>query len=258
MIDAHAHLDKYGDALPQALEEIRTRGIRTLAVSMDVESFRATQGIAEAEPLVLPSFGIHPWEAPRFASDLSALDAPAQEARLLGEVGLDRYFVTDPTAYPAQEKVFEYFLDAAERSGHLINVHTKGAESRVVQMLGSFHLPAIIVHWYSGPLELVDAYLALGAYFTVGVELMRSDTVRSLLAELPDDRILTETDNPGGWEWMTGDTGFPRLIEDVEKEGARIRGVSRVAFAQAVQDNFERVLAAGGIGRSRPGPGSPT
>jgi TatD DNase family protein len=249
MIDAHAHLDKYGDALPRALGEIRTRGIRTIAVSMDVESFRTTQGIAEAEPLVLPSFGVHPWDAPRFASDLSALDAPLQEARLLGEVGLDRYFVTDPTAYPAQEKVFEYFLDAAEGSGRLINVHTTGAESRVLQMLRGFDLPSVVVHWYSGPLDLVDAYLALGVYFTVGVELMRSDTIRSLLAKLPADRILTETDNPGGWEWMTGETGFPRLIEDVEREAARIRGVSRVAFGELVQENFERVLAAGGIGR---------
>lgn len=57
MVDAHVHLDKYGGVLPKALEQIRTLSIHTLAVSMDVESFRKTQQLVEVEPLIPPSFG---------------------------------------------------------------------------------------------------------------------------------------------------------------------------------------------------------
>src|SRR6056300_324771 len=61
--DAHVHLDKYGDKLPTALEQIRSLSIHTLAVSMDIPSFQETRRISEAEPLVVPAFGVHPWEA---------------------------------------------------------------------------------------------------------------------------------------------------------------------------------------------------
>lgn len=88
MIDAHAHMDKYGEALPLALSQIRQASIVTVAVSMDVDSFRETRRIAESEPLLLPSFGIHPWEAPRYEAGLRELDPFLGESPLIGEIGL--------------------------------------------------------------------------------------------------------------------------------------------------------------------------
>jgi TatD DNase family protein len=247
MIDAHVHLDRYGEDLPRALEEIRALSIRTLAVSMDIKSFQETQRIAEAEPLILPAFGVHPWKASRFASDLSVLEAPLEEATIYGEIGLDFHFVRDKTLFDAQRSVFEFFLDAAERTGRLINVHTKGAEAVVIDALKRRTLPAVIVHWYSGPLELVDEFLDLGAYFTVGVEVTRSPLIQSLAATLPLNRLLTETDNPGGWDWMAREVGFPELMEKVEGAVAETRGVPRDELSAQVDSNFQRVLRAGGI-----------
>ena len=247
MVDAHAHLDRYGDDLPRALDQIRAMGIRTIGVSMDVDSFRRTRRIAEDEPLVLASFGVHPWEAPRYASDLSVLAAPLEEASLLGEIGLDRRFVTEEDRYPLQEKVFEHFLDAAEASGRPVNLHTAGAEPEVLSALERRALPAVIVHWYSGPPELVDRFLDRGAYFTVGVEVLRSERIARLGARLPEDRILTETDNPGGWSWMTGEAGFPELLARVEERVAKVRGVPRNRLSARVEENFRDLLRAGGV-----------
>jgi TatD DNase family protein len=248
MIDAHVHLDKYGEQLPKALRQIRAKSIFTLAVSMDVDSFNETRRIAEADPLILPAFGVHPWEAHRFASDLSVLEATLEEASVYGEIGLDFHFVRDESFFAAQRTVFEFFLDAAEQNGRLINVHTKGAESAVLETLTTRTLPAVIVHWYSGPLDLVDEYLGLGAYFTVGVEVLRSELIQSLAARLPFDRILTETDNPGAWDWMEGEVGFPELIEQVEEAVAEARGMSRGELSAQVERNFQGVLQAGGVG----------
>jgi len=247
MIDAHVHLDKYGESLPRALEQIRASSIRTLAVSMDVFSFRETQRIAEHEPLVIPAFGVHPWEAYRFADDLSVLEAPLDEASIIGEIGLDYHFVRDEARFAAQRTIFEFFLNAAARTGKLINVHTKGAESAVLESLQRRELPAVIVHWYAGPLELVEAFLELGAYFTVGVEVTCSDEIKALAGRIPPDRILTETDNPGAWDWVAGEIGFPDLIEKVEETVAEIRGISRGEFTSQVEENFLAVLGAGGI-----------
>lgn len=246
MVDAHTHIDAYGDDLPKALDQIRKLSIRSLAVSMDIPSFRETQRIAESEPLILPSFGIHPWKAPEYVDQLDELAKPLKEALAIGEIGLCHRFVEDENKYPAQRTVFNYFLDAAEGSGKLINLHTSGAEAEIVECLKERSLPAIIVHWYSGPMRYVQDYLELGAYFTIGVEVLQSEYIQTLAKELPEDRILTETDNPGGWEWLHDETGFPSLIESVESEVAEIRGVSREAFSEAVDSNFNSVLQAGG------------
>lgn len=247
MIDAHAHLDRYGEALPRALEQIREYSILTVAVSMDIESFRATQEISRLEPLVLPSFGVHPWEAPRFARDLPRLETLIEDAPLVGEIGLDHFFVKDPGAYPAQAVVFAHFLDLAEEHGKIVNIHTKGAETEVMRHLEGRSLPGIIIHWYSGPFDLVDELLDLGAFFTFGVEVLRSEHIRSLARMIPLERILTETDNPGGWEWMQGEPGFPELLNRVEVSVAGLRGMDRRLLSRQVTENMVGLLSLGGL-----------
>lgn len=250
MIDAHAHMDKYGSTLPRALAQIREQSILTVAVSMDLDSFRETLRISETEPLLLPSFGIHPWEAPRFSQDLARLDAFLELSPLLGEIGLDHFFVRDAEQYPAQDAVFTYFLDAAEKQGKIVNIHSKGAEKAVLGRLEARSLPGIILHWYSGPLEEVEGFLNLGAYFTVGVEVLRSSHIRELARAIPLERILTETDNPGGWEWMEGEKGYPELLNQVERTVAEIRGIDRDRLSAQVAKNMAGLLSRGGVAPS--------
>lgn len=247
MIDSHVHIDQYGNDLPKALQQIRNLSIRTLAVSMDIPSYRKTRQIAEKVPLILPSFGIHPWKASEYADRLEELDEPLESAPAIGEIGLDQRFVENETKYPAQETVFRYQLDAAEQSGKLINLHTSGAEALTLEHMQTRSLPAIIIHWYNGPMELVENFLDLGAYFTIGVEVFQSERIRSIAAMLPEDRILTETDNPNGWEWLHGEPGFPNLIENVESEIAEIRNLSRPEFSKLISSNFDKLLFAGGL-----------
>lgn len=247
MIDAHLHIDQYGNDLPIALEQIRTHSICSLAVSMDIPSYNETVKIAKSEPLILPSFGIHPWNAPEYMTRLDEIDEHMKSAPAIGEIGLDHRFVENETKYPAQEEVFRYQLDTAEDLGKLVNLHTSGAEELILEHLKTSSPPAIIIHWYNGPIELVNDFLDLGAYFTIGVEVFQSQKIRSLASMLPEDRILTETDNPNGWEWLNGEPGFPNLVKNVESEIAEIRNLSRPNFSEIVSSNFYALLFAGNL-----------
>lgn len=242
-LDAHAHLDRYGPGLEEALHEIRALDILTVSVSMDVPSWHETVSIAAAEPLVVPAFGIHPWNAHEYAHDLAALDPFIAEAPILGEVGLDHHFVKDAARYPAQRAVFEYFMDAACRTGKPLNIHTKGAESDVAELIERYAPPRILVHWYSGPMTPMKTMIEAGAYFTVGVEVLRSSrTIERIAKRIPDERLLTETDNPGGWEWLEGIPGQPALVRDVVRKLAELRGVSEDAMRERVFENARVLL----------------
>ncbi len=52
-------------------------------------------------------------------------------------------------------------------------------------------------------------------FLTVGPEVLHPEYARVIAREIPDDLLLTETDNPGGLEWLIGTPGLPAVIEDV-------------------------------------------
>jgi TatD DNase family protein len=131
LIDAHCHLDRYEENLGRALEQIKQHRIFTISNSMDLPSYKQNVSIAAASDLILPVFGIHPWNASEYVGRLEDLDWAISESPMIGEIGLDYYFVKETSLYDDQRSVFEYFLQAASKQQKIVIVHTKGAESEV-------------------------------------------------------------------------------------------------------------------------------
>lgn len=80
----------------------------------------------------------------------------------------------------------------------------------------------------------------LGCYFSVNAEMTRSDRGRSLVSDLPIDRILTETDGP-----FTQVEDRPSEPADVKTAVAAIADVRRVsvdAVSTAVRSNLRSLL----------------
>ena len=242
LVDAHVHIDKYGPDLDEALQEIRTRRIFTIAVAMDVPSYKRSLEISDGRDLVLPTFGIHPRRAPEYVDRLSELAPLIEQSPAIGEIGLDFHWVKDSSQYPAQVKVLEYFFAAAREQKKMVNLHTKGAEKKILDLLERYNIERAIVHWYSGPLDILRRLIEFGAYFTVGVEVSYSETIQAIAREVPDHLLLTETDNPGGLKWLKEIVGMPRHVEDVIKVTARLRSSAPESVARIIQRNFLRMI----------------
>jgi TatD DNase family protein len=242
LIDAHSHLDLYEDDREPALQEIRQHSIFTVSNSLGVESYQHNLEIAQECDRVLPIFGVHPWFAPQYAGRLEDLGAAIEQSPMLGEIGLDYYFVEDTAQYPAQRKVFEFFLRAAAEQGKIVNLHTKGAEQEVLDLLDGHGVERAVVHWYSGPLDVLEQWIARGVYFTVGIEVRYSPHIQAIARRVPTEQLLTETDNPGGPKSLLGEPGMPSLIQDVVQELAQVRRTTAEAIVQTVQANFRRLI----------------
>ncbi len=242
LIDAHAHIDKYGEDLDAALNEITNYRIFTIATAMDLPSYQDLRSIAERCSLVLPTFGIHPKRASEYAKRLGEVSAYIESSPAIGEVGLDFHWVRDSSEFPAQLKVLEYFLAAAREQNKFVNLHTKGGEKKILDLLEHYDLKRAIIHWYSGPLDVLRAMVQFGAYFTVGVEVLYSDAIRLIAKQIPDHLLLTETDNPGGLKWLKGVAGMPKDIEKVLAAIADARSSSPDFITQTVHENFLRMI----------------
>jgi TatD DNase family protein len=241
LIDAHCHLDRYEDNLAYALEQIKQHRIFTISNSMDLPSYRQNVKIAATSDLILPVFGIHPWNASEYVGCLDDLDWAVSESPMIGEIGLDHYFVNETSRYDDQREVFEHFLRAASRQKKIVIVHTKGAESETFQLLKKYNTERVIIHWYSGPWPVLKAMVEHGFCFTIGVEVLFSQHTQDIAGYLPPELILTETDNPGGNESLTGNIGTPLLLKDVIGKLAEIRGTSDQIIMTTVQNNLIRI-----------------
>lgn len=242
LLDAHVHLDRYMDTrLDDVLGELEALEIVALTNAVDLHSWRRVTEIAERCPQVIPGFGIHPWEAPLY-TDPERYAAVLDEAPFIGEIGLDRRFVKESENYPAQRTVFEHHLEVAAATGKLVNVHTTGAERESLELLRRYEVPRVIIHWYQGPLDVLRDMIAEGYFFTLGVEVLLSDRAREIAAAVPDAQLLTETDNPGGAEWLTGKAETPSLLEKITDELATVRRTSPEAITETVLGNFRRLV----------------
>jgi TatD DNase family protein len=244
LIDAHTHLDHYDDAtLAAALDEIAERQIVSVAVAIDPPSYARIRAIAARSRYIIACFGIHPWEAHRYAEGLAELQPLIDQSPLLGEIGLDYLWDEDPAHYPAQRAVLAHFLKAAAAQDKIVNLHTKAAEHDVVAMLDQCGVRRAIVHWYSGPRDAFEALVARGCYFTFGVETLHSAEIQALAQLAPLDRILTETDGPEGLRWLTGEVGMPRHIADVIQSVALARDLGVADIQAAVAASWRRLVA---------------
>jgi TatD DNase family protein len=241
LIDAHCHLDRFEENLGHALQQIEQHRILTISNSMDILSYKENVKIATTSDFILPIFGVHPWNASEYVGRLKDLDQAISESPIIGEIGLDYYFVNETSLYDDQREVFEYLLRAANSEKKIVIVHTKGAENETFQLLRQYNIERVIIHWYSGPWHILEAMVEHGFYFTIGVEVMFSQHIQNIAGYLPSKLILTETDNPGGYKSITGTVGTPLLIEKVVEKTAEIRGTSKQTIITTVRDNLIRI-----------------
>jgi TatD DNase family protein len=243
LIDAHVHLDKYGGLLDDALREIEQEQIFTVATAMDAPSYGELKVIAARSLLVLPTFGVHPRRAQQYASRLSDLGPLIEDSPAIGEIGLDFHWEKDASTYPAQRKVLGYFFAAAREQKKFVNLHTKGGEREILDLLVRYDLRRAIIHWYSGPMDILRELIAYGAFFTIGVEVHFSDHIKAIAQGVPDHLLLTETDNPGGLQWLKGELGKPKAIENVIEKVADLRQSTPERIERLVHANFTRLIA---------------
>ena len=97
---------------------------------------------------------------------------------------------------------------------------------------------------------LLDQIDAAAGQFAAGLEVRYSDHVRAIAQEIPLDRLLTETDNPGGPKGYLGGPGMPLLIEQVVEGLAEARAIGPEAIRRAVQENLSACLTSHRSGSS--------
>jgi len=246
LIDTHCHLDEYINPR-DIITSAEAVGVgRVIAVGMHVTQFQKILEIASQFETVCPALGIHPQEVqdypdittefPRFVKFIQE-----QITRLvaIAEIGLDHHFIKDAALWPLEDEIFEKMLSLAEENTLPVSLHVKGAELKVLEHLESYSLPAIVIHWFSGPNEVYNKAIDRGYYFSIPQAIRYSPVVQKTAQETPLEQILLESDGPATFRGVVGE---PKDCAFIISEIAKRRRVSRENLEKIIEINTRRVF----------------
>jgi TatD DNase family protein len=248
LIDSHCHLEYEGLIEDQqgVLARAREAGIAGfLNISTRQREWDRVVGTAAREADVWASIGIHPHEADQHADlgEAALLEAAAHPKVIaIGETGLDYYY--DKSDRATQQALFRTHIAVSRQTGLPLIVHTRDAEddtaSIIAEEMGKGAFPALI-HCFTASAEFGRRMLELGLTISLSgiVTFKNARDLQAVAAELPEDRILVETDSP----FLApvphrGRPCEPAFTADTARFVAQLRGVEPELLAEQTTRNF--------------------
>ena len=242
IIDSHVnlHAPQFAEDQAEVIDRARVAGVALMVTICDkVSVFDTVHAIAMAHSDIWCSVGTHPHEAKENPSlTAQTLIELAGRGRVvgIGETGLDYFYDYSPR--DIQQSVFRVHIAAARETGLPLIVHTRDADEDMIAILEEEHAKGpfkILLHCYTSGAELARRAAALGAWFSVsGIATFKAAAdVRAVIADMPADRIIVETDCPYlAPVPMRGRRNEPAYVPHVLAKLAEIRGWS-LAEAEA-------------------------
>jgi TatD DNase family protein len=252
VIDSHCHVDmpQFDTDRDAVVARAREAGVAEMLVVGGVDEgagHRRALEVAAAYGLPVTA-GLHPHEA-RFASEkvYDELRGLAREGRIvaIGEIGLDFHY--DHSPRDAQREAFRRQIRLARDGGLPIVVHTREADAETLEILqeeGAAEAGGV-VHCFTGGLELARRALEMGLLISFSgiVAFPRAEVIQQVARDVPDDRLLVETDAP----YLAppphrGKRNEPAFVVDVARKVAALRGTTAEAVGRLARANYARLF----------------
>ncbi|MDP1630417.1 MAG: TatD family hydrolase [Caulobacter sp.] len=248
LIDSHVnlHAPQFAEDQAAVIDRAREAGVALMVnISDKVSTFDATYAVAEAHDDIWATVGTHPHEAkenPALTADILIQLAKRPRVVGIGETGLDFHYDLSPR--DLQAAVFRQHIIAARETGLPLVVHTREADDVMAAILEEEYAAGpfrILMHCYTSGADLAARAAALGAWFSVsGIATFKAaQEVRDVIAAMPADRIIVETDCPYlAPVPMRGRRNEPAYLPHVLTKLAEIRGWSPAEAEQRTEDAF--------------------
>jgi TatD DNase family protein len=250
LIDSHCHLDYFTEAeRPDVIARARAAGVAEMVtIGVTLSQSRGALAIAEAAGEgVWCSVGVHP----NHAADEGPVPSPDAIAAMtrhpkvigIGESGLDYFYEKAPKT--TQQENFRAHIRAAQQTGLPLAIHARDADDDIAAILaeeraggGDFRF---LLHCFSSTRKLAEAAVKMDGYISFSgiLTFPKSNELRAIAADLPEDRLLVETDAPYlAPVPFRGKRNEPAHTVHTAKVLAEVRGLSPEALAERTTRNF--------------------
>ena len=254
LIDTHTHLDfdDFDKDRSDVLAHCQQLGVERLVVlGVYQRNLQRVWELALSEPPVYAALGLHPIyideHLPAHLDQLrERLSDLAGHPKLcaIGEIGLDYY--VEGLDRSRQQQVFDAQLQMAADFNLPALIHVRRSHADVIAALKRFKLKrAGIIHAFAGSREEAREYIKLGFKLGLGGAATWPQALRMhrVLAELPLDSVVLETDSPDMAPAMyPHQRNSPEHLPAICAALAALMSIEPHALAQASTHNANQVF----------------
>lgn len=253
IVDSHCHLDfpELCDDLDGVVARAGQAGVGIIVtICTRLSRLDATLKIVDRFPQIFCAVGLHPHHvAEEGVPTVEQLVRIAAHPKVvgLGETGLDFFYDRSPR--DIQEASFRIHIEAARQTGLPFIVHTRDADPETERVLVEECRKGDVsglLHCFSSGRQLAETAIELGLYVSVsGIATFRTaDEIRATLRNVPEDRLLVETDAPFlAPVPKRGKRNEPANVVLTAAAVATLKNMDADVFARCSTDNFFRVFA---------------
>jgi TatD DNase family protein len=245
--DTHAHYDdeKFDNDRYEILDLLPENGVELVVnAASDLVSAEKSIILAARYDYIYAAVGVHPHEAKTF--DLNTISKLRELSRhkkvvAIGEIGLDYHYDYSPRE--EQRRALCAQMELAQELGMPVIIHNRKAHEDIMKAIKAFPGVKGVFHCYSGSLEMAREIIDLGWYisFTGSITFKNAKRAPEIVAWLPEDRIMIETDCP----YLTpvpkrGERNDSRNLPLIASAVGRIRGITSEEAARLTLENGRR------------------
>ncbi|MGH1358238.1 MAG: TatD family hydrolase [Burkholderiaceae bacterium] len=245
-VDSHCHLDfpDLAENIDAILQRMQEQGVNTaLCVSVTLEDFPRVLALAESDPRLWASVGVHPDYPDCSEPTVDGLTEQAAHPKIvaIGETGLDYFRTTEDL--PWQRERFRVHIRAARQTGLPLIIHTRAASADTLQIMREekAHECAGVMHCFTEDWDTASAALDMGFYISFSgiVTFKNAKQVHEVASRVPMDRVLIETDSPYlAPVPFRGKTNEPSYVPHVAARIAELKSLPVEQVAEITSSNF--------------------
>lgn len=249
LIDSHSHLDaaEFDTDRDAVLERARAAGVmRQIVPAIALSGFDKLRALCQSAPGLHPAYGLHPMylaeHEPEHLDDLAQW-IERERPVAVGECGLD--FFIDNLDRSVQYDYLDRQLELAREFELPVILHARRAFDDVAAAIRRVGGLRGVVHSFSGSEEQARQLWKLGFHLGIGgpVTYERAKRLRAIVAEMPIEFLLLETDSPDQpLAHHRGERNEPARLVDVLKTVAELRSESMESVADATTANAVRLF----------------
>lgn len=238
--DLHMHLDLYKNR-NNIITYIESSHQYTIAVTNLPSLFKKYIGEYSGLKYIRFALGYHPELIMQYPNQLSIFFKYANEAKYIGEVGLD-FTQNNKISKDLQIEYFSRIIDHCKNCNQkkFITVHSRQAVNEVNNIIGLYS-GTVVMHWFSGTLKQLEQSISNGYYFSVNSAMLQSKKGQEIISHIPLARLLIETDAP-----FTKDTQNSydcSILAQIKSNLARLLQISNEKIDLILFENLKKAIS---------------
>ncbi len=250
-VDAHIHLSdaEYTGKVEEIIKDAKqSKVVALVSNSMNLKTSLLSLQLAEENPgFVYAALGIHPWNVETLSPDevQDTVNVILQHNKhkgktiAIGEIGLDYTYAKNEKTKELQHEVLDKMLHASEKTSLPVIIHSRGTTPQIVDLLPSYRVKKVLLHWFSRPISLLAQIVDHGYYITEGPPSVFSERIREIVRRVPLTNLLTETDGPiRHWGPFRGKMTTPSFIPMIVEAIAELKDMDENDVADQILQNF--------------------